>query len=305
MTVPAEDRCTPSALHRHDQRHGTASPAPRWLLVEQPGPWGRNAVAESSLDAGVAGELLRRTAAAGVRLLLIRRPGRSVRTPVRRWAYVDARPGRERSWWGTFSTDTDLTGVPLDGSCGTPSDEPVYLVCAHGRHDACCAIRGRPVAAALAAAYPHRTWECSHVGGDRFAANLVLLPHGLYYGHVTPTTAQDVVAAYDEGLIDPTWLRGRSAFLPPVQAAQHHARLALEDFGVDALRPVSARQLAAGAASRWLVRMTHAGGAVEVVVEEGVAAPALLTCAMGRPEPARTFRLVALDLAAAGGAPAA
>ena len=34
------------------------------------------------------------------------------------------------------------------------SDEPVYLVCAHGRHDACCAMRGRPVAAELAADAP-------------------------------------------------------------------------------------------------------------------------------------------------------
>ena len=48
--------------------------------------------------------------------------------------------------------------------------EPMLLVCTHGVHDTCCAVRGRPVAAALARRWPEATWECSHVGGDRFAA---------------------------------------------------------------------------------------------------------------------------------------
>ena len=62
-------------------------------------------------------------------------------------------------------------------------------MCTHGRHDACCAERGRPVAAALTAARPEQTWEVSHVGGDRFAANLLVLPEGLYYGQVTADEA--------------------------------------------------------------------------------------------------------------------
>ena len=63
---------------------------------------------------------------------------------------------------------------------------PLYGVCTHGRHDACCAERGRPVCAALSELRPEQTWEVSHIGGDRFAANLVVLPEGLYYGHVEP-----------------------------------------------------------------------------------------------------------------------
>ena len=33
----------------------------------------------------------------------------------------------------------------------TPEADPVLAVCTHGRHDACCAERGRPLARALAA----------------------------------------------------------------------------------------------------------------------------------------------------------
>jgi hypothetical protein len=49
----------------------------------------------------------------------------------------------------------------------------------------CCARLGVPLAQALAARHPGPVWETTPVGGHRFAANLVLLPHGLYYGPVT------------------------------------------------------------------------------------------------------------------------
>jgi hypothetical protein len=86
---------------------------------------------------------------------------------------VDSRPGQESVRWGELPTDEHLLEVLSGSDPGEVSEEPIYLVCTHGRHDACCAVRGRPVAAALAAAYPERTWECSHIGGDRFAANVV------------------------------------------------------------------------------------------------------------------------------------
>ena len=89
----------------------------------------------------------------------------------------------------------ELTGIDLDAvSRGEAPDwprvdGPLFGVCTHGRHDACCAERGRPVAAALTASHPAETWEISHMGGDRFAANMVVLPEGLYYGRMDPGTA--------------------------------------------------------------------------------------------------------------------
>ena len=125
---------------------------------------------------------------------------------------------------GTSTSPRDLLDVPLDGSAGAPSDRPVFAVCAHGRHDQCCAVRGRAVAARLASAYPEETWECSHLGGDRFAGTMVLLPHGLYYGWVDDGDAVTVADAYLAGRVEPRFLRGRSAYSHPVQAAQHFAR---------------------------------------------------------------------------------
>ena len=188
------DRCAPSAERRGDARYGTAAPVPRWFLIEQAGAWGREALLESEVDGRVAAALAAAAAAVGTRVVLIRRPGRLATGAARRWAVVDSRAGHERVGWGSWRRAEDLLDVPLDEPVGDGGG-PVYLVCAHGRHDACCAIRGRPVAEALARLRPEQTWECSHIGGDHFAANLVALPHGLYYGHVTATSVADLVAA--------------------------------------------------------------------------------------------------------------
>ena len=285
------DRCAASAVRRGDPRHGTAAPVPRWLLVEQPGGWGVNAVLESGLDREVGAALLARARPAGARVVLIRRPGRQVPEGPRRWAVVDSRAGHERVGWGRWEHPEQLLDVPLDGPAGEPGG-PVYLVCAHGRHDACCAIRGRPVADALAADRPGQVWECSHVGGDRFAANLVVLPHGLYYAHVDAAAATTLAAAYERGHVQPRLLRGRSAFAAPAQAAQHYARLALGETGLDALRPIGLARLAA---DRWRVRLAApGGGALLVTVRAGLGPPVRLTCSSRTAEPPRHWELVAL-----------
>ena len=291
-------RCAPAAEGRGDQREASATPVERWLLIEEPGPWGFNALLESRIDVHIAAELATRAAAASTRVMLIRRPGRPGQgdaagaTP-RRWAIVDSRVGREASWWGRWSRAQDLLDIVLDGSGGEPSAAATYLVCAHGRHDACCAMRGRPVAAALAASRPEQVWECSHTGGDRFAANLIALPHGIAYGHVTAAVAPGLAEAYEAGLVDPTWLRGRSSLPAPVQAAQHHARLALGDLGVDAFAPLLLARLDP---VTWEVLLQHETGPVEVVVRSRTTPPAPhLTCNALRPASARVFDLLKLS----------
>ena len=52
---------------------GTASTVRSWLLLEDAGPWGRDALRDARLPERVGLELLRRCRAAGVRPLLIRR----------------------------------------------------------------------------------------------------------------------------------------------------------------------------------------------------------------------------------------
>lgn len=236
-------RCSDSARLRDDPRIGTAPPAMRWMLVEQNGGWGRDALTSLDAPAVVRSHLERALAESGARLQLIRRPGRvgpEREGAPRRWFVVDVGAGGvvAQGIVGVGGTDGERAASvaaalqsPVDGlSAGRPRDDRRFvLVCTNGRHDVCCAVRGRPVAAALAALRPDDVWETTHTGGDRFASNLVMLPEGVVYGGLDPGSA---VAALDEhdalGRVSapttnsafPRHLRGFVGLLPAEQAAR-------------------------------------------------------------------------------------
>jgi len=206
---------------------GTASVATAWLCVEQPGPWGADALRDSHLDDGLAAELSRHAEGSGVRIVLIRRPGQHAdhhQAQPRQVYLASTRPG---ACWleSTVLTDPkqllDLdfhaAGAGRHVGLGTRVDESVLLVCTNGRRDVCCAVRGRPLAGALAAANPGRVWETTHTGGHRFAPTAVLLPTGYLYGWVSPVDGQRLL---DSAEVVLTGNRGRSCWSRPGQAAE-------------------------------------------------------------------------------------
>jgi hypothetical protein len=279
-----DSRCSVQALLRGDSPVATAPPATRWLLIEQPGPWGRDALLESRFDPHVASRLARRARELGVRVQLIRRPGDRLADTGRRWALVDTTAGRETIRWSTRDSDDELLDVPWDGSVGTASGTPTYLVCTHGAHDTCCAVRGRPLARRLPAPAGD-VWETSHLGGDRFAANVVVLPQGFVYGQV-PGDGADLVRAHEQGQVALRWLRGRVGLKPAAQAAQQHARAELGLLGVHDLLPRGVRVLPSPEAGVERSAVTLAGpdGDVVVTVESRPAGRAqLLTCTAAQP----------------------
>ena len=72
-------------------------------------------------------------------------------------------------------------------------------------------------------------WECSHVGGDRFAANVLVLPDGLMYGYVDEAAADRLVDHRAEGRLLTEHLRGQCGSPPAAQVAEDAVRRALED----------------------------------------------------------------------------
>jgi hypothetical protein len=241
-------RCAAASRSRGDELAGTASTVRSFLLVEHPGPWGVDALRDARLPEGLGAHLREQSARHRVRVLLVRRPGRRAGVgPVRVFA---ARAAGADSWLETTAVDRlddvgdlDLAALGDGRSPGLePHGAPVLAVCTHGRHDACCAELGRPVALALADG-PHadRVWETSHVGGDRFAGNLVVLPRGLYYGGLDPDSAHAVAAATASGKVLLEHFRGRSDLPMAVQAADVALRRALDLLGLDDVRAVSAR----------------------------------------------------------------
>jgi (2Fe-2S) ferredoxin len=292
--VPGWMPCSDRALERGDPLAGTAGFGERWLLVEVESAWGRHAFFESGLDPALGARIVARAEDAGIRPLAIRRT--RLRAPLRRdqsswrWALVDARPGREGIRWGRVDDPAELLELPLDGSAGEPSDAPVYAVCTHARHDQCCAVRGRPVVEALAAAHPELTWECSHLGGDRFAATMIVFPEGLLYGRVTADDAATVVGRHAEGRTVPDLLRGRTSLSVVAQAAVAFACADTGDDRIDAFRVLGERPHPHG----WTVELAHGGDRLVVEVGERASQPMLTTCTATIAHPVREFVAVSV-----------
>jgi hypothetical protein len=141
---------------------------------------------------------------------------------------------------GPGDLDVEAVAAMALDEFGARLTDPILLVCTNGRRDACCALRGRALTLALADEHAERTWECSHLGGHRFAANLVCLPHGIVYGRVPPDEGTRLANLYLVGQLDPEHLRGRSAWPAPAQVADVELRRRLGLSGVDDLRLVEA-----------------------------------------------------------------
>lgn len=201
---------------------GTAGHMSSWLLIEQTGSWGADAL-EQVLAEALPGHRLEDVKRTGLRPLLIREPGRHAHVSgVRRTVYIGSgRPGHrwlERLEIGDLSelASLDLAAI-AEGrpGHGVPVDGPLFLVCTHGSKDMCCAVFGRPVASGLAQIHPGRVWEVSHVGGDRWAGNLLTVPDGYLHGGLTAPEAAVAAKEAMNGQVCLEHLRGRTSVRSP------------------------------------------------------------------------------------------
>ncbi|BEL03178.1 sucrase ferredoxin [Actinoplanes sichuanensis] len=211
-----------------------------WLLIEHPGPWGFSAGA----DTPVLPAAVRAAAAAlGFRVNLIRQH-RLVPRPGRERCFVSSSAGGRQllerlpvdRLADRFAGVAEALAAGRPSGLATPVAEPMYLVCTNSRRSPVCGGSGRSVARAVSAAAGPRAWETTHVGGCRFAANLVCLPSGVFYRGMGPAEAVALVAAADRGRIVLSRYRGRAGLSPQAQAAEWAVRQATGLDGVDALR---------------------------------------------------------------------
>ncbi|HEV7650211.1 MAG TPA: sucrase ferredoxin [Actinophytocola sp.] len=293
-------RCSAAAGVIGEPLAGTAATARSWLCIEQPGPWGRDALSASHLDSGVSRELAALAAGTGVRIALIRRPGHHPdrHRPVPRHVYLaHTGPGNtwlERAMIGDPKALLDLdfrrAGAGEPGLLGERVTDPVLLVCTNGRRDVCCALLGRPIAAALASAHGEAVWECTHLGGHRFAPTAVLLPTGYAYGRLDVASAAGLL---DRANVMTENCRGRSTWAPAGQVAELAVRDRTGELDPDALTVTAVDQ----ADGRWLVTVAHRDGdRWQVTVAAREVAPARPASCTAAPTPA-----VCLDVVGVAG----
>jgi hypothetical protein len=218
------DACAALARRLGEPLPGTAPVATGWVLVEDPGPWGRDALTEGTLPPAAVERLATGLEGVPIRYQAIRRPDRA--RPGERTVLLVH--GGATPWARRLRLPPDrlhevdptvtLSAVPPD--VGDPHHDPVVLVCTHAKRDACCAERGGHVARAVAGLEHAATWETSHTGGHRFAPSVILLPTGAVYGFMDEVTTLAAVAAVRDGRLSLDGFRGRAAWERHVQAAE-------------------------------------------------------------------------------------
>ncbi len=286
--------CAETSRAHAESLHATASRVETWILIEYRGLWAHDAVDGSILSATLKAHLVaERLRLPRARILFVRQSDRRSKDGLLAYVGRSTRTERELRRLRLDHYD-DLLGIDL-AIAGEPVEHPLFLVCTHGKHDRCCAKFGRPLYDAVRDQVEEGwAWQCSHVGGDRFAGNLVVLADGSYYGRVGPAEAWPVVEAALERRVHLPLYRGRSCYGFAAQAAEIAVREATGLLGLDEVGVRSIARVGEGWHAE--VEAAEAGYEVEVRVEEGV--PTHLTCSTTRLS--RPKRYVAESLRARG-----
>ena len=204
----------------------TASRIDHWFLIEYRGLWTHDAVAGSGLSDQVKARLREQVRAVpNGRLLFVRRPDRRRAETLLAFT-ADSSAGNERLRRFDLGSLEDLRELDLlDDDAGARVEHPLFLICTHGKHDPCCARYGRPLYEGLRdVAEEDWVWQTTHIGGDRFAGNLVCLPEGVYYGRANRVHAAGILDEHLAGRVSLDHYRGRSIYPFPVQAAERAVR---------------------------------------------------------------------------------
>lgn len=236
---------------------GTAPTARTWIVVEQTGPWGRDVLVDSLLPE-VAKARLQELKKAGAGVVLCRRRGAGEARPADGRGEAD-RPDAPHHVYvartaaggqfmregvlhdldeiGNWDVESLLAGeLPPLGSAAT---QPALFICTHSRRDACCAVHGRALVSSVVDRAPaelvDRIWECSHIGGHRFAPVTLSLPSGTVHGRCSVDEGLEVLGRMSAGRVLPSRMRGRTCFPQPLQSADIAVRDLIEEDADDAL----------------------------------------------------------------------
>ncbi len=244
---------------------GTAKVAPLFIALEHHLGWSHDI-----LDGGVYGEELTAKLKTwlknqGASLQLIRRPGRTATTEDTTLNLFIAHAGAAQPFMEHLQVTHARDLLQLQLELGTPTTGarevhyPLLLVCTHGKRDVCCAVKGRPLAAAAAKVHPNLVWETSHLKGHRFAPATALLPWNIAYGRLSAPQMIEVLNDAVAGTWNPTGCRGRGVFAAAAQVAELAVRRDLGLWGFTDVADVAVSK----------IDNDHAVAAVKLRLPEG------------------------------------
>lgn len=241
MTDEKTLTCSQMSSLSGEHLYGTAPEVKNWFLLEYSGIWKKDALAQSALLEEVKNHLGGFLSSfEESRLQLIGGPGAGKGN----LAFYYARSSEFSPKLYRFEIEhyEDLLSIDIGELVRTGEiekfscEERLVLVCTHGTYDGCCAAAGAQVFRELLKKEGISAWRTTHVGGHRFAANLVTLPEGIYYGRVNGGNLGDVVSSHLRGEIFLDCYRGRSCYSQTSQVSDYFLRKEIEKLGIYDIR---------------------------------------------------------------------
>ena len=260
--------CVAFSLTANEALYGSANQALVWFLLAYNHPWGAKALEESSIPQAVQARL---SSYPDSNTLLIRQPGRaSAQDALISFYVVNALEAKQYRfelphWEALLALDLEA----IVAGHADPWDAPVYAICANGKRDVCCAQYGVPLYNAMVPHAGEAVWQCTHIGGHRFAGTMIQFPEGLCYGRLDAADVQAILGAQLRHEVLLEHLRGRVTLPSREQAAEYFLRMHLGLRHFDGLRYLDSAETP----DAWSIRFTTDEGqyAVQLAAAEPVA----------------------------------
>ncbi len=238
--------CSELSLDAKEEIFATTPRVDVWFLMEYRGGWTDKTFLDSKIPEGVKKRInLHLETIPNSRLQLIKRhdnPGDVLKFYVAKSDELEP-----KLFEFDFRSYEELLGLDfneiLEGNSNL-SEELLFLVCTNGAYDKCCGKYGAPVyLEAVKNEKNFMIWQTTHLGGHRFAANVLILPYGIYYGRVRSMDVEELMMDSINCSINLEHYRGRSCYSKDVQAADYFLRTKTGIKEISALRFISLRNL--------------------------------------------------------------
>lgn len=228
--------CSITSSLRNDSIVGSATHFQRALLIEYNQTWLKDILTNNNLPASVQKFLTElQSSKTSTKIIFIKRS--LTKGKLLNIFFLNNREISPFLNPTTITSYNQLLDLDYEQLFNIPSPEALpsmFLVCTHGKKDKCCAKFGLPIYTNMYEMGAN-VWQCSHIGGDRFAPNIIYLPHCHYYGHLITSELETLVKTIAHNSIYIPKYRGRSCYNKTTQTAEIILRNRLVNFDFNSL----------------------------------------------------------------------
>ena len=222
--------CSKTSINNNEFIYGTASNNKYWLLVEYSSSWSDDPIKNNLLEKVLNERFLNLSIQSEKpRILFIKKTRKQKSISL---FFIICKENDAKLKKLIFNAYKDILKVKIEEvflrlekeKTFFNNQDSIYLVCTNGKRDKCCSKFGLPIFKELAKLRNQNAWQCSHVGGDRFAPNILCFPSGIYYGQVSVEKVKDIIVENENSRLFIDNLRGRCCYDRFTQVGEYFIR---------------------------------------------------------------------------------